>query len=156
MSDVKRYVVGFYFASRSVVLGIRKRRPEWQRGKLNGIGGHVEEGESFEAAMVREFEEEAGVLIRSERWAHFCTLHGPAQVDADDFEVRFFVASLEDEDEVPLTCTDEEVAWFPVDSLIKHGVPNLRWLLPMVHPSLEKDWPFSVSRAGGRAEADGD
>jgi 8-oxo-dGTP diphosphatase len=35
-----RYVLGFMFSSdHSEVALIRKRKPEWQRGKLNGIGG---------------------------------------------------------------------------------------------------------------------
>ncbi len=58
------YVAGFYFSEcgERVAL-IRKLKPEWQRGWLNGIGGKVEPGESPLSAMVREFEEEAGARI---------------------------------------------------------------------------------------------
>lgn len=87
-----RYVVGFLFDGQweSVVL-IRKSKPEWQRGKLNGVGGKIEtfpieawvnpprheRTETPQEAMAREFEEEAGVktnpkgwhLMRTERFA---------------------------------------------------------------------------------------
>ena len=54
-----RYVLGFVFSlDASRVLLIWKNRPEWQKGKLNGIGGKIEEGELPIDAMKREFSEE--------------------------------------------------------------------------------------------------
>ncbi len=44
---------------RRVVL-INKKRPEWQAGLQNGIGGKVLEGEIYLQAMIREFKEETG------------------------------------------------------------------------------------------------
>lgn len=54
---------------------IRKAKPEWQKGKLNGIGGKIEEGEGPFAAMVREFREETGVDHRD--WGTFAEMTGP-------------------------------------------------------------------------------
>jgi 8-oxo-dGTP diphosphatase len=58
------YVCGFLFSpdGKKVVL-IKKNRPENQAGKLNGIGGKIEPGETPEQAMIREFNEEAGIYI---------------------------------------------------------------------------------------------
>jgi len=42
-----------------ILLGIKKRG--FGEGKLNGFGGHVEEGESIEEATVRELYEEVGL-----------------------------------------------------------------------------------------------
>lgn len=44
---LSRYVVGFLFDSefRQVAL-IRKQKPQWQAGLLNGIGGKIEYGEN--------------------------------------------------------------------------------------------------------------
>lgn len=55
----KEYVLGFMFdpTLRKVLL-VWKDRPTWQKGRLNGIGGHIEAGETPHEAMVREFEEE--------------------------------------------------------------------------------------------------
>jgi 8-oxo-dGTP pyrophosphatase MutT (NUDIX family) len=70
-----RYVAGFMFdvANKQVAL-IRKTKPAWQAGKLNGIGGKIEDGESPEAAMVREFLEETGCNTDRDDWSHFASL----------------------------------------------------------------------------------
>jgi 8-oxo-dGTP diphosphatase len=69
---MKKYVVGFAFSedAQQVVL-IRKNRPAWMAGKLNGIGGHIESGESPLQAMVREFAEETGVSTALGGWREF-------------------------------------------------------------------------------------
>lgn len=73
-TDTRRYVVGFMFdfGFQHVAL-IRKNKPAWQAGKLNGVGGKIEAGETPEAAMWREGQEEAGIDVN---WNHFCTLSG--------------------------------------------------------------------------------
>jgi 8-oxo-dGTP diphosphatase len=77
------YVAGLLFSpSGEHVLLIRKNRPEWQRGKLNGIGGHIEDGEAPLAAMIREFKEETGMTVKN--WKHFCNLVGK------DWQVEWF------------------------------------------------------------------
>lgn len=62
------YVCGFAFNGPHVAL-ILKNRPAHLAGKLNGIGGKLEEGDSSpEAAMAREFLEEAGVATTADEW----------------------------------------------------------------------------------------
>lgn len=82
---MKQYVAGFLFgpAQHYVVL-IRKMRPDWQRGRLNAIGGKVEPDEETIDAMVREFQEETGAHIPKEKWDHFATLSSPNDM-RDDF-----------------------------------------------------------------------
>jgi len=59
---MEKYACGFMFnQERTHVALINKLRPSWQYNKLNGVGGHIEDGESPEEAMSREFMEEAGV-----------------------------------------------------------------------------------------------
>ena len=58
------YVVGFLFSKeRDRVVLIQKNRPDWQSGDLNGVGGHVNPGETYAQAMRREFLEEAGLDV---------------------------------------------------------------------------------------------
>lgn len=134
------YVAGFMFSEdkRKVAL-IIKKRPRWQKGRKNAIGGHVEPGETPSQAMVREFEEETGV--RHTDWRLFCTLKG------EGFEVHFYwttgvLSRLK-------TMTDEEICICKATFL--HGtnvLPNLRWLIPM---ALDKDGLVSiVYETGGR------
>lgn len=81
------YVLGFMFSeNKAQVALIRKQRPVWQRGKLNGMGGHIEKGESAVDAMVREFKEETGMETVPSEWHHYATLSG------DGFNVVCFTA----------------------------------------------------------------
>lgn len=127
-----KYVCGFLFSrdGKYVVL-IKKQRPEWQKGKLNGIGGKIEEGESALSAMQREFKEEAGIVISN--WTPFCVLTGN---DASyvpggrEFEVHFF-SRFSDEAYNARTMEDEEVSYCTTDPMPNSVVPNLKWLIPL-------------------------
>jgi 8-oxo-dGTP pyrophosphatase MutT (NUDIX family) len=58
---IQEYVLGFVFnLDKTKVALMRKTKPEWQRGRLNGIGGKIELGETSITAMHREFKEETG------------------------------------------------------------------------------------------------
>jgi 8-oxo-dGTP diphosphatase len=77
--QLKKYVLGFAFSrdGEEIVL-INKNRPEWQKGKLNGIGGKIEpEDNCPNDAMIREFKEETGVATFIGGlcgWHHFATM----------------------------------------------------------------------------------
>jgi 8-oxo-dGTP diphosphatase len=44
---MNKYVVGFLFNSdTNKVCLIKKNRPQWQKGRLNGVGGHIEDGKA--------------------------------------------------------------------------------------------------------------
>lgn len=123
-----RYVAGFFFdpTFRYVAL-VLKKRPEWQAGKWNAVGGHVEDGEPAGAAMAREFHEEAGILHY--RWRHFATI--VAVGAASQLDAYFAVGA---EDEYIRSITDEQVDWLTIEG-IRNGqwpvVTNTRWLLEM-------------------------
>ena len=104
------YVVGLVFdASNTKVLLVRKNRPNWQVGKLNGIGGKVEEGETPYEAVVRECEEECGLLLYN--W-----LLVDRFTDNDSYEVFFFTIQAENIHKA-YTKTDEVVEIFEIASL---------------------------------------
>jgi 8-oxo-dGTP diphosphatase len=74
---MQNYVLGFAFDTHGERLAlIRKNRPTWQAGRLNGIGGKLEPGESAIQAMVREFAEEAGVATKEKDWRLLGALRG--------------------------------------------------------------------------------
>lgn len=126
------YVCGFCFdpAGKQIVL-IKKNRPEWQKGLLNGVGGKVEEGEQHREAIQREFLEETGVKI--ENWELFCVYQGK------DYVVHFFKTFSLEYDKIE-SKTDEHVSVYEIDFLNSSDVlrwtknktiDNLKWLIPL-------------------------
>lgn len=86
------YVVGFLFNhDLSQVALIRKIKPQWQAGKLNGVGGKIEPGETPLEAMVREFKEETGAYVPPDDWTSFGLASGDNS-DGSPFSVEFFYA----------------------------------------------------------------
>lgn len=117
------YVVGFMFnPTEDAVLLIRKTHPDWQKGKLNGVGGRIEESESAAEAMRREFLEETG--IDHADWRKFCVLG-----DARNWQIHFFfaVGPIGKAEEL----TDERPEIHCVSALPTNTIPNLKWLIPM-------------------------
>lgn len=122
---MKEYVLGFMFdENRNVVALIRKENPEWQRGKLNGIGGKIEEGESPFDAMVREFEEETGVL--SYNWLHCLKMY-----EEGEFTVHVYYA-FDDSVYNVKTIEKEEVLLIDLEyssEIRKLSISNVPWLI---------------------------
>lgn len=135
------YVLGFAFRhddSKSVLL-IRKDHPSWQAGKLNGIGGHIEPGESAMGAMVREFKEEAGVEIPHEKWTMFGYIQGTS------WKVHLFTSHTWEVDAAE-SQTPEKIEWHHADSLPGDVLHNIPWLVAMaLHPP---GYVFAVKQYG--------
>ncbi len=121
---MQQYCVGFMIGECGQIALIRKNRPAWQAGLLNGIGGHTEEGETDIESMVREFEEETGLLVPAEKWEPFAYLEGAAWV------VSVFRTSHPDLGDLR-SMTDEQIEIVDGNDLPKDVVPNLHWLVPM-------------------------
>ncbi len=138
------YVCGFLFSPcGGLVVLIEKNRPAWQAGKLNGIGGKVERGESAGRAMSREFYEETGVLVPISDWGEFATLSGP------DFRVHFYRA-FADSWYNCRSVTDEQVRAVRVSELAHlNAVPNLQILIPL---ALSKEGLDVVHLTRGRGD----
>lgn len=119
-------VLGFLFSEdMSRVALIEKKRPEWQKGKLNGIGGKAEANENPLFAITREFLEETGVEIAQSNWQPFCYLTGTNWI------VDCFYTKSSKIDEIKTT-TDEEVKEIFVDELKEFDhLSNLDWLIPL-------------------------
>lgn len=145
----KLYVVGFLLnTDRTEVVLIRKNRPVWQAGLLNGVGGKVEPGEEFETAMRREFIEETGVAVGE--WDLMCTVtwaNDTARVDDEAATVAFFRAvwtGPEPLDQVVRSFTDERVEVHSLRHPRTDVIPNLRWLLPLAAYTVDRYEPFHL------------
>lgn len=150
--EIKQYVVGFVLAGglQEVVL-IRKNRPAWQAGRLNGIGGKIEPAEWPANAMAREFEEETGVRIHAGDWEHLCTITWPDDLarvgDGKAPAVHFFRHVWPDASSPPVrSCTDEDVVIIRLEQVHSRDdlIPNLKWLLPLAAYRADTYQAFTV------------
>lgn len=129
---MKEYVLGFLFSYgfEDVVL-ILKNRPQWQAGKMNGLGGGIENTDSSPvSAMQREFKEECGADI--DNWHKFAIMEGP------NWRVYCFAAFRPTVflKENVQTTTDEGVGIESVQLLHEPAfsaelLPNVPWLCAM-------------------------
>lgn len=131
---IQNMVVGFAFdEDRKTVVLIRKQRPQWMAGKLNGVGGKVEPGESMLDAMIREFWEEAGVSTVTSDWDHFMTMDGRG------WRIHYFRMFNNKKVAAAETLTDEQVVIVSAtcfDRLNRDGISNLVWIVGL---ALDKD-----------------
>lgn len=137
-----QYVVGIMFCSEGErVALIRKNRPAWQKGLLNGIGGKIEAGETALEAMVREFREETGTEVAADRWSHYHTMQG-REKDGSSFRVEFF-ATIGDLEALK-TMEDEPIEIQEVSSLHPKRtdvVDNLSWSIGLAYDHMTDGRP---------------
>lgn len=124
--QMKSYVAGFMIDRGRQVALVIKNKPEWQKGKLNGIGGKIEEDEAPAIAMWREFREETGHETDFEDWHEFALL-----TDDVSFEVHFFVTHVVGKPPLQ-TMETEQIVWVDIAGVTtKNAIPNLTWLIPL-------------------------
>lgn len=132
--------LGFIFSKDlQEVLLIRKRHPEWQAGKINGLGGKCFEGESPAVCIAREVKEESCIDIPVQQW-RFVT-----KLSWKEWDVSVFAAKYEGSPRDAETMTDEEVEWFPVNEVPELVIANLRWLIPLSVDQLTNPFPPAIS-----------
>lgn len=123
---MRNYVLGFMIDEiNNKILLIKKNRPAFQAGKLNGIGGKIEENELPIEALVREVSEETGLQTKDYEWRFFGRMNLP-----DGGCVHLF-SSLRNDLEKAQSMTDEEVLIkdLKFDELKGLVMPNLIWLI---------------------------
>lgn len=124
------YCCGFMFDEKRDFVGlIEKQKPDWQKGKFNGIGGKLNPSEPWKQGQVREFYEETGVI--HDGWEQFVTYWGKG------FCVHFFRAFTDKLHSIK-SMEDEIVHRVNVDALFDPNLPfqkklvnNLNWLIPL-------------------------
>lgn len=133
------YSAGFLFnQARDLVVLIKKNRPAWQAGRFSAVGGKIEITDSSpHEAMVREFQEETGLLIPAWRPAIHYT--NPARGGT-----VFIFDAVGEVYDIKKT-TDEEPCVVPISQALTQldVLDNLKWMLPLL-ASRQVDTPFRL------------
>lgn len=129
---MKKYVVGFMFnEERDTVVLVKKERPDWQKGRWNGVGGHIEDGEIAREAMVREFYEETGIDTSYLDWTSYANA-----LEEDNFSIVFYYAI--GDIEKARTMTDEIIELKAIESIpYIPTIENLNWLIHLAIDSMD-------------------
>ena len=147
----RNYVCGFLVdeAWDQVVL-VKKLRPTWQAGKLNGVGGKIETiiGEKVESpldAMIREFKEETGNVVVN--WTYYCQLAGGTSPIQPEWKVDFFYSTelmrLNNPITLPIDIKDpnaEVCSFYDMNVVLRHSATfarNTLWALIMAKEHAE-------------------
>ncbi|HJR66473.1 MAG TPA: NUDIX domain-containing protein [Gemmatimonadaceae bacterium] len=133
-SRALEYVLALLFTAdaRDVVL-VRKTRPAWQAGRVNALGGKLQDGEAILEAARREVREEAGVDV--EEWEQFLVWDDP------EYRLRA-VRAFDDAAHRARTAEDQDVFLARVDALPPNVIDNLRWIIPL---ALDRDVAVPVA-----------
>lgn len=124
---MKEYVCGFMRDEAGDLVLVRKNKPAWQAGRLNGIGGGIEPNEETPLfAMRREWKEETGHDHHD--WKPLASIH------FNDSVVHFFKASVDAFPYFPAhNDIGEAIEIHPYLNVIRYDdmIQNLKWLLPL-------------------------
>lgn len=136
-------VVGLTIIDGSHILLVRKKRPKFQCGLLNGPGGKVEPGEEPVEAMIREFYEETSIKTDKLDWEMIVNL------DTPDWQVIFYRSFMSQYDTLnmkPLPPADEELVVVDINTLHEESIMrNLRWLIPFCLDDSSYQLPIEIT-----------
>lgn len=135
-------VAGFVRDSLGRIVFIRKNKPEWQAGLLNGVGGKCEivsqerhpggkvVWEDPLACMIREWDEEIGFHLDVD-WDQFAVIESASAV------VYFFRAEVDDLSNFDIPAQNDAGEAVELHDMMwvvrgyEDCIKNLQWLLPL-------------------------
>lgn len=122
------YTVAFVFnQDLSKILLLNPTSPEWQVGKLNGLGGKFESDESVFECAKREVYEESGLETSLEDWVYIAKEFWP-----DLGDNIHFLAYVHNQPETNFESSVEgELEWVLVNNLPERVISNLKWQIPL-------------------------
>lgn len=117
------------------ILLIRRYQTDFEDGNYSMIAGHVDEGETFTKAIIREAGEEANLGLKAEdiKVAHI--MHRKS-IDSERVDV-FFVADHwegEPQNKEPNKCDD--MSWFSLDQLPDNTIPYIKQVIDNIRRNI--------------------
>lgn len=117
-----------------MILLLRRENTGYEDGNYSMIAGHVDAGETFTQAIIREAKEEAGIDIRAEDLTIVHVMHRLSGTTADNERIDFFFETREWKGTVtnqePHKCGD--LSWFLINDLPQNIIPYIGHVLDAV------------------------
>lgn len=109
---------------------LRRFNTGFQDGNYGLVAGHLDGDESFRDAMVREAQEEAGIVVDKEDLNIVHIMHR-SKIDTTGERIDLFLTTEKWEGEIknmePEKC--DELSWFPLNNLPANTIPYIREVL---------------------------
>lgn len=98
------------------ILLMKRQNTGYEDGKYSVVGGHLEAGEDFKSAIVREAKEEANITLNAEDLKLVSIVHSKG---ATDNYVNIFFSAHNYSGDIRNNETDKclELKWFDIDNL---------------------------------------
>ncbi|CAN5139858.1 hypothetical protein BH09PAT1_BH09PAT1_3610 [soil metagenome] len=126
MSDVhyirptQKSVTCFIYHDDEFLFLERNKAKKIDPGKLNGVGGRIENGEDYIAAAVREIEEETGYKVNPKD-LEFCGMFIFQEGFSEDWVAAFFKVSVPEKIQQNTYTNDGILRWIHKDEVLKQG-----------------------------------
>lgn len=126
------------FIKNGKILLLQRKNTGFMDGWYSFIAGHVDKGESFTQAAIREAREEAGLELDPEEIKVSHMMHRNSD-DSVRMDVFFTVENWKGSpvNREPEKCSD--LSWFPLEELPKNTIPYIRDALNYIR----RDIPYS-------------
>lgn len=127
MKKMQHYVMLVPITKGGQTALVLKNRPANLAGRWNFVGGKVEDGETAEEAVLREYTEETGVVLVTsmfKKLLHFCIIKGT------DYQIDCFTLCADYIEVMGVkTVTSEFVKGWELAELKRMGVKDPKWLI---------------------------
>ena len=122
------------------VLLLRRYNTGFKDGQYSLVAGHVDEGENFTQALIREAKEEAGITVTPEQVNICHVMHRKSDTDGSERVDVFCIVKNwqgEVENKEPHKC--DELSWHDLDSLPDNIIPYIKHALE----AIKEQQPYS-------------
>ena len=109
------------------ILLLRRFNTGYKDGQYSLVAGHVDEGETFTEALIREAREESGLKISPEKVRVVHVMHRKSNVDGSQrVDVFHLVEDFEGEPENIESHKCDDLSWFDINQLPENIIPYIR------------------------------
>lgn len=112
----------------------RRYNTGYQDGNYSMVAGHVDPAETFTQCIIREAQEEAGIILQPEDLEVAHVMHRNSGVDVDNERVDVFYTAKKWEGEIlnkePHKCDD--LSWFDINSIPENVIPYIKQAIEFI------------------------
>lgn len=113
------------------ILLLRRFNTGYRDGQYSFIAGHVDPGETFTQCIIREAQEEAGIILEEKDMEVAHVMHRNSEPNETSERVDIFFTTQNWEGEItnkePHKC--DELAWFEMDDLPNNIIPYIKQVI---------------------------